>query len=95
MPLNLGRLAAIAFLSTSLGTAAAFARDERRGERIRGDDDPIIVPRSVAGEREGITSFDPETTGSIGKGGVRAQQDCDRFAFYPDRHSELPFQKAC
>jgi hypothetical protein len=67
MARNLARLALVSFLTTALGMAAALGRDER-GERITGDDDPIIVPRSVAEDVVGIGFFDPETTGSIGTG---------------------------
>ena len=92
---NLPRLALATFLSTTLIAAVALGRDERRGERTRGDDDPIIVPRSVAGERVAIESYDPEITGSIGKVPGRTGRDCNRLAFYPANRPEMQFQEAC
>jgi hypothetical protein len=92
---NLPRLALATFLSTTLIAAVALGRDERRGERMRGDDDPIIVPRSVAAERGAIESFDPETTGSIGKVPIRTARDCNRLGFYRENRPEMQFQEAC
>ena len=92
---NLPRLALATFLSTTLIAAVALGRDERRGERIRGDDDAIIVPRSVVGERVAIESYDPDTTGSMGKVPVRTGRHCDRLSFYPENRPEMQFQEAC
>src|SRR3954471_13594921 len=68
--------AALALLLSLAGqmvdAGAALGRDERRAERITGDDDPILIPRSAVphsldpGTLDGADS-DPETTGSVEK----------------------------
>jgi hypothetical protein len=91
---KLTRLTIATLVALSLGVA--FARDEDRGERVRGDDDPVLVPRSVAlGEVVGAISIEPETTGSTVKGRAKKHPACDRFAFYPDREPQMQFQDAC
>jgi hypothetical protein len=74
--------------------ANAFGRDETQREQIRGDDDPIIVPRSVAlPERPAF--IDPETTGTIERRSVKPSQTCDRFAWYPERTLDAQFREVC
>src|SRR5215208_5601791 len=41
-------LLAAALLGPTIGAGIAFGRDASRAERIRGDDDPILIPRRVA-----------------------------------------------
>ena len=79
-----------------MGAATASARDETRGERVSGDDDPVIVPRSVALAVVDVAPFEPEATGSISKRRAKtAHQPCDGYKFYPDRPLERQFEKAC
>ncbi|HEX2724620.1 MAG TPA: hypothetical protein VHN20_02240 [Beijerinckiaceae bacterium] len=79
-----------------MGAAAALARDETRGERVSGDDDPIVAAPSVALAVGDVVPFDPEATGSIGKRQAKKKhQPCDRYKFYPDRPLELQFEQAC
>jgi hypothetical protein len=76
--------------------AAALATDERGRERVRGDDDPIVVPASVLIPEKSTSPFyDPETTGSVEKRRARAHSTCDRLAFYPDKPAEDEFRDAC
>jgi hypothetical protein len=74
----------------------ATGSDERNRERMRGDDDPIIVPRSVAlPPAVAVTLFDPETTGSIDRRPVKVSRSCDSFGWYLDRAPDAQFQEAC
>jgi hypothetical protein len=77
-----------------LGGAIALARDEARSERVKGDDDPIIVLRSVASTELAIHFLDPETTGSVSKE-TKGPQTCDRVAFFPERPAEEQLQAIC
>jgi hypothetical protein len=77
-----------------IGVVTASARDERRGERVSGDADPVIVPRSVA-QALIDPDFDPEVTGSTNKRPEKRYQACDRFKFYPERPLERQFEQAC
>ena len=55
-----------ASIAVILGGTVALARDQARGERVNGDDDPIIVSRSVSlPELANVHFLDPETTGSV------------------------------
>ena len=72
-----------------LAVGPVVARDDGRGERVSGDDDPIIVSRSAALPDAGIAAFDPEITGSIGKVVLhRNAQRCARVLLYPERPPE-------
>jgi hypothetical protein len=83
-------------LAVCLGGAIALGRNEARGERVNGDDDPIIVPRWVAlADVVDVHAFDPETTGSIGASDARMRHRCDRIAFYPEREPEMRLQEVC
>jgi len=88
-------LALAAFLAWIPCTgASALARDETSRERIRGDDDPIIVPRAVAlPERQAL--IDPETTGSIDRRSAKPSRRCDRVAWYLDHDLESEFREVC
>jgi hypothetical protein len=78
-----------------IGVVTASARDERRGEHVSGDADPVIVPRSVA-QALIDPDFDPEVTGSTNKRRAEKRyQACDRFKFYPERPLERQFEQAC
>jgi hypothetical protein len=75
-------------------SASALARHETSRERIRGDDDPIIVPRAVA-LPESQALVDPETTGSIDRRSAKPSLRCDRFAWYLDHDVESEFREVC
>jgi hypothetical protein len=77
-------------------SGVALARDQARGERVNGDDDPIIVSRSVSlPELAKVHFLDPETTGSVLRDEARTRQTCDQIAFFPDRPAERQFQDWC
>ena len=85
-------VAPVAVLLAGVIAGTAFARDERRAERVVGDDDPVVLPSwflpdSVHGLR------DPETTGSVRKSSE--PRECRRIAWFPDRAAEEQFQRAC
>ena len=85
-----------ASIAVILGGTAALARDQARGERVNGDDDPIIVSRSVSlPELANVHFLDPETTGSVSRDEARTRQTCDQIAFFPDRPAERQFQDWC
>ena len=85
-----------ASIALIVGGTVALARDQARGERVNGDDDPIIVSRSVSlPELANVHFVDPETTGSVSMGEARTRQTCDQIAFFPDRPAERQFQDWC
>ena len=86
-----------ASIAVILGGTVALARDQARGERVNGDDDPIIVSRSVSlPELANVHFLDPETTGSLLRGEARTRrQTCDQIAFFPNRPAERQFQDWC
>ena len=89
-------LAVAGSIAVILGGTAALARDQARGERVNGDDDPIIVSRSVSlPELANVHLLDPETTGSVSRDEVRTRQTCDQIAFFPDRPAERQFLDWC
>jgi hypothetical protein len=74
----------------------ASGLDERTRERTRGDDDPIIVPRSVAMPHiVTVTFLDPDATGSIERPSIKVSRSCDSFGWYPERAPDAQFQEAC
>jgi hypothetical protein len=88
-------IVALLLVVTTAG-AAAQATNERGRERVRGDDDPIIVPASVLiPERSTAAFYDPETTGSVEKAPARAHSACERLALYPDKAPQDQFRDAC
>ena len=83
-------------LVVALCPGAKAVPGERERERTRGDDDPIILPRSVAlPEVLTVTFSDPDTTGSIGRRPVKPSRSCDRFGWYPERAPDAQFREAC
>jgi hypothetical protein len=84
---------------TACPGGSALRLDEKQRERVTGDDDPIIVPRSVAPVFEprfvDATSLDPETTGSIGTRATKPKRSCDTLAWYPERPPDRQFREAC
>ncbi len=89
-------LTVAASIAVILGGTVALARDQARGERVNGDDDPIIVSRSVPlPELANVHFLDPETTGSVSRDEARTRQTCDQIAFFPDRPAERQFQDWC
>ena len=86
-----------ASIAVILGGTVALARDQARGERVNGDDDPIIVSRSVSlPELANVHFLDPESTGSLLRVEARTRrQTCDQIAFFPDRPAERQFQDWC
>ena len=87
-------LAALAV--ATLFSGGALGRDERRGEWITGDDDPILLPLWVA-DPEAIRTieWDPDTTGSIGSSREIGQTRCDRVAWFPERPPDKQLREAC
>ena len=90
-------LGAAALLLIGVTTATALAPDERGRERIRGDDDPSIVPILVFAPEKALAekAQDPETTGAIRERPARVGRTCDRYAFHPERPAEKQVQEAC
>jgi hypothetical protein len=91
-------LLAAALLGSTIGAGVAFGRD--RAERIRGDDDPILIPRWVASgsfplDRRDISDLDPESTGSVKKQARRPRPRCDTLVWFPDREPGDDLQEAC
>ena len=79
---------------------AAIGRDEGRAERVTGDDDPILIPRSVASgsftlDSHDISALDPETTGSVKKQARRSRARCDTLAWFPARKPGDELREAC
>jgi hypothetical protein len=89
-----------ALLGPTVGAEIACGRDASRAERIRGDDDPILIPRWVAlgsftlDARE-ISDIDAETTGSIKKQARRSRPRCDTLVWFPDREPGDDLREAC
>jgi hypothetical protein len=53
-------------MNPTIGAGVAFGRAESRAERIRGDDDPVLIPRWVALgsftlEARDIADLDPQS----------------------------------
>ena len=85
-----------ASIAVILGGTVALARDLASGERVNGDDDPIIVSRSVSlPELANVHFLDPDTTGSVARDEARTRQMCDQIAFFPERPAEKQFQDWC
>jgi hypothetical protein len=86
----------VVLLTGTMASAVALAPDERRRERIRGDDDPIIVPFWVAApEGAEHVFYDPDATGSINTRPAKTPRPCQRLAFYPERPLGQQFREAC
>ena len=93
-------LLAAALLGSTIGAGVAFGRDASRAERIRGDDDPILIPRWVASgsfalDAHAISDLDPESTGSVKKQARRPRPRCDTLVWFPDREPGDDLQEAC
>ena len=78
--------------------AGASARDAGRGERVLGDDDPLVVPAplyppSSEPALAAGPSFDPETTGSLRA--TRKNSGCRRLAVFVDREPEDRVKPVC
>src|SRR5918993_4190631 len=92
-----GAPALAAVLAAWLVVGTSLARDEKRAERVLGDDDPITLPTSVAPEVADpilryTTDLDPETTGSVSA--PNRQRGCTRLVWFPDRTRDQ-FRSAC
>ena len=94
--------AAVVLLLASAGpmVGAAFGRDESRAERISGDDDPILIPRSAVPLSSqpsalNVAVLDPDTTGSIEKPAQRSRPRCTMLAWFPDRPSDREYEETC
>jgi hypothetical protein len=69
----------------TFGDEVALGRDERRAERIIGDDDPILIPGSAVAAFLGrdvldTPASDPATTGSAEKPARRSRSRCNMLA---------------
>jgi hypothetical protein len=89
-----------ALFGQTVGAEIAFGRDDTRAERIRGDDDPILIPRWVASgsitlDARDISDLDPETTGSVKKQARRSRARCDTLFWFPDREPGDDLREAC
>jgi hypothetical protein len=79
---------------------AAIGRDEGRAIRVTGDDDPILIPRSVASgsftlDPADISALEPETTGSVKKQARKSRARCDTLAWFPGRKPSDELREAC
>jgi hypothetical protein len=84
-----------ASIAVILGGTVALARDQARGERVNGDDDPIVSRSVSLPDLANAHFLEPETTGSVSRDEVRTRQTCDQIAFFPDRPAERQFQDWC
>ena len=89
-----------ALLGSTVGAGIAFGRDESRAERIRGDDDPVLIPRWVALgsftlEPRHISDLDPQSTGSVKNQARRSRPRCDTLAWFPDREPGDDLRDSC
>jgi hypothetical protein len=89
-----------ASLGPTIGAGLAFGRDASRAERIRGDDDPILISRWVASgslmlDARDVPELDPETTGSVKKQARRSRPRCDTLVWFPDRKPGDDTREAC
>jgi hypothetical protein len=89
-----------AFLAAPIGAEMAFGRDASRAERVRGDDDPILIPRSVASgsftlDARDAPNLDPDTTGAVKKQARRSRPRCDTLVWFPDREPGDDLREAC
>ena len=83
-----------------VGAGVALGRDESRAERISGDDDPILIPRSAVppSSQPGaldVVALDPDTTGSVKKPAQRSRPRCTMLAWFPDRPSDQEYEETC
>lgn len=78
-----------------VGVGAALARDERRAERISGDDDPILMPRSSQPGALDVAALDSDTTGSVEKPTRRSRSRCNMLAWFPDRPPGQEYEETC
>jgi hypothetical protein len=90
----------VALLGPTIGAGVAFGRDESRAERIRGDDDPVLIPRWVALgsltlEPRDISDLDPQSTGSVKNQARRSRPPCDTLAWFPDREPGDDRRESC
>ena len=93
-------LLAAALMGPTISAGIAFGRDANRVERIRGDDDPILIPRWVASgsftlDTRDISDLDPESTGSLKRQASRPRPRCDTFVWFPDREPRDDLREAC
>lgn len=90
----------LASAEAMVGAGMALARDEKRAERISGDDDPVLIPRSAVppSSQPGAldaAALDPDTTGSVETPARTAQPRCTMLAWFPDRPPDQEYQEAC
>ena len=83
-----------------VGAGSTLGWDESRTERISGDDDPILIPRSAVplSSQPGaldVVALDPDTTGSVEKPAQRSRPRCTLLAWFPDRPSDREFEETC
>ena len=78
---------------------SALGREEKRAERITGDDDPILLPLTSVPRAldPGVLNavLDPDTTGSVSKPTGISRPSCKALAWFPDRSPEQQYREAC
>ena len=91
------RLILAALAMATLFSSGALGRDERSGEWMTGDDDPILLPLWVAEPEASPTTaeWEPETTGSIVSDQRIGQRRCDRVAWFPEKPADKQLREAC
>jgi len=92
-----GALLILLSLAGSMGSVgAALGRDERWGERVTADDDPVLIPRSAMPDGTlDRASPDPQTTGSVAKPARRGWPRCNLIGWFPGRSPEQEFREVC
>ncbi len=95
-----GHSAMLVLLLFLVNPVLALERDEKRAERVTGDDDPILIPRSASPrlwlpDAPKAAEIDPETTGSIDGLARRARAPCDTLAWFPERRNDRELQEHC
>ena len=89
-----------ALLGPAIGPGISFGRDASRAERIRGDDDPILIPRGMVSgsfplDARDISDLDPVSTGSVKRQVRSPRPRCDTLVWFPDREPGDDLREAC
>src|SRR5215213_10878921 len=79
---------------------SALGRDERRAERVTGDDDPVLIPHSAVPKFSqpgalDMAALDPDTTGSVTKPARISRPRCTMLAWFPKRSPDREYEETC
>jgi len=93
-------LVLLALAGPMVSTGTALGRDERRAERVTGDDDPVLIPRSAVPKFSqpgalDMAALDPDTTGSVKKPARISRPRCTMLAWFPERSPDREHEETC